>query len=1042
MTQRRILLIALLVPCFAGAAAQAEPARYLRHPALSPDLKSVAFSYRGDIWKVDVKGGRAERLTVHPARDYRPIWSPDGSRIAFASDREGQADIFVLPSGGGLAQRLTYNSGNDYPCDWSPDGRFLLAEAAVESRPDLFEIPVGGGAPRPVTGVPLEGEYFGRYSPDGKNITFCDGAGYATWWWEGNKSARAGQVWTLRRDSWPPKVERVSPQGSQFLWPGFSGDRIVCTGNSGKVANVVRLSPRGGEVQPSTSFSDFGVRWLRASNDGSQAVFERDLGLWIMDLGTDSVRPIVVEAPTDWVTPPAVLASIDGKIEEYVLSEDGRKIAFVAGGEVYLIPSTEPKKALRLTRTDARERFCIFSPDAKRVAYISDREGRQNLYVADTKTGVETALTHLANEDAAKPQWAPGGDWIAFYLGNDRIARVSADGGKIDTLLLGRYFDFPLEPTQEFRFSPDGRYLVYTAFGTDYNSDIWIFALDGSRNENVTRWSHANFEPRWSPDGRYLAFQHSHMEARELYMLKLEKGPAEFTEARLDSLYEPAPDKKKEEQKEDLPRVAIDFTNAPARWEKILPMAAGQAEAVQTPDGEYWLFTVDLPGGINIWKVPVRSDSDDKPEQLTQGKGEKSRIAVSPDSKTVYFLEGGSLAHIGIDGKDSEKLKFEADYDYRTAERHAQKLGEVWRMLGNYFYDRDLHGASWDRLRAHYAAALPHVALEEEFKELLREFIGNLNSSHLNVYGGDEATPAARESGYLGVEFDPQAQARGAYVIARVLGEGPLDLPEVAAEPGDTLLAVNGVRLATGNLDSLLLGTIGDRLILTFGRGGQERTAPVKPVSRSRASTLAYEDWVASRRRLVDSLSAGRLGYLHVRAMNQPALDRFERELISQTSEREGLVVDVRYNGGGWIAVHLLGMLERRPFVMRNFRGGDVVSESKMRAYAVEKPMTLLINHYSASNSEIFAEGWRRLGLGKIVGYPTSAAVIGTAEYALIDGTMCRRPSWGAWTVDMENLEGNGRQPDLLLFNTLTDWNAGKDPQLQRAVEELLVELR
>ena len=222
----------------------------------------------------------------------------------------------------------------------------------------------------------------------------------------------------------------------------------------------------------------------------------------------------------------------------------------------------------------------------------------------------------------------------------------------------------------------------------------------------------------------------------------------------------------------------------------------------------------------------------------------------------------------------------------------------------------------------------------------------------------------------------------------------------------------------------------------------ERRLRLVKPVSRSQANTLAYEDWVASRRRLVDSLSQGRLGYLHVRSMNQPGLDRFQRELVGQTSEREGLVVDVRYNGGGWIGVHLLGMLEREPFVMRNFRGGDVVSENKTRAYAVEKPMTLLINHYSASNSEIFAEGWRRLGLGPIVGYPTSAAVIGTAPYELIDGTICRRPSWGAWTLDLENLEGNGRRPDISVFNTLTDWNSGRDPQLERAVEQLLVELR
>jgi Tol biopolymer transport system component len=1040
MKTKSALWTAIVVVACAGARATAEPARYMRHPALSPDRASVAFSYRGDIWRVAAAGGRAERLTVHPARDYRPVWSPDGRQIAFASDRDGETDIYLMPASGGPARRLTYQSGGDFPCDWSPDGRFILAEQTTLGRPDLTEVPVDGGAPQPVTGVPMEGEYFGRYSPDGKRIVFCDGGGYSRWWWEGNKSSRAGQVWTLERGSWPPKVARVSPEGAQFLWPGFAGDRIVCTGNQGKAANVVRLPAKGGDPVPVTSFADFGVRWLRTSNDGAAAVFERDMGLWFFDLATDSVRAIEVEAPSDWIASPAVFESVDGKVEEFALSHDGRKIAFIAGGELYLMPASEPKRARRLTHTDARERSCIFSPEDKRIAYVSDRTGRQNLYVVDTKDGAETALTQLADADVAKPQWAPGGEEIAFYIDNNRLARVPAGSGKIDTLLLGRYFDFPLEPTQEFRFSPDGRYLAYTAFGADYNSDVWIYALDGSRNENATRWSHANSAPRWSPDGRYLAFVHSHMDRSELYALKLERGPAEFVEARLDSLYEPEPAKKPEREKDERPTVTIDFAEIATRWERILPMAAAQTEPVQTPDGKYWVFLVDLPGGVNVWKAPVRADADSKPEQLTRGEKAKRGIVVSPDSKTVYYLEGGRIGQVGLDGKDAATLKFAADYDYRTAARYEQKLGEVWRMLGNYFYDRDLHGSDWNGLYAYYARALPHIALEEEFRELAREFIGHLNASHLDVYGNREGS-SGPASGYLGAAFDPRALTRGAYVISQIHAGGPLDLPEVGVAAGDTIVAVNGVSLASAPLDSLLIGTVDRRTMLGVRRDG-ERTVAVKPVSRSAASDLDYEDWVATRRKLVDSLSGGRLGYLHVRAMNQPALDRFQRELTDQTTHYEGLIVDVRYNGGGWIAVHLLGTLERQPFVLRNFRGADAVSENKTRAYAVEKPMILLINHYSASNAEIFAEGWRRLGLGKIVGYPTSAAVIGTAEYGLIDGTFCRRPSWGAFTVDMENLEGNGRKPDIAVFNTLADWNAGRDMQLERAVTEMLTELR
>jgi len=1012
----------------------------MRHPALSPDGKWVAFSYHGDIWRVAAVGGRAERLTVHPGRDQRPIWSPDGSRLAFASDREGQEDIFVINAGGGPARRVTFATSTEYPCDWSPDGRFILIERSATWRPDLYEVPVSGGPARQVTAVPEEGEYFARYRDDGKEILFCDGRGYINWWLEGNKSSRAGQIWTLKRNSWPPEVKRVTPEGTQFLWPGYAAGDIVATSNQTRVPNVVRMKRDGSETRMLTNFADDGVKWLRTSRDGSRAVFEQGMKLWQIDLATDSVREIVVEAPSDWIESPRIPGTIDGKIEEFTLAPDGRRIAFAAAGELYLIPSEKPEKARRLTATDARERFPVFSPDGKQLVYCSDRNGRQNLYTIDTRSGVETALTAFDDLDVSRPQYAPDGSAIVFYLSNDRIARIAPEGGKVDTLLIGRYFDFPLETTQEFRFSPDSRYLAYTAFGRDYNTDIWIHALDGSANINVTRWSQYNFDPHWSPDGKYLSFVHSVRGSRDLYAVRLEKTPPEFAEARLDSLYEAAP---AETESPGQPVVRIDFDDIERRWQGVMPMAASQEGLIQTPDGKYWLFVADLPGGRQIWKAPVDSRSGEKPAQLTSGGGAKSQLAVSPDSKTVYYLDGGRIGSVGIDGTGATTLSFAADYDYHTAARNAQKLTEVWRILGNYFYDPELHGAAWDNLRRKYAEALPHIALTSELEDLLKEFIGGLNASHLDIYGGTPSLPAARQSGYLGVEFDPDALRQGVYRIAAVYAEGPVDLPGGEATPGDTIIRVGDVALnTTADIDSLMAGKIGDRVFVTLQGTGGERTIAVKPVSKTDNATLRYENWVAGRRRMVDSLSSGRLGYLHIRAMNQPALDRFKREIVAATADHEGLVVDVRYNGGGWIAVHLLGMLERQPYVLRNFRGGGTVSENKSRSYAVEKPMILLINHYSASNSEIFAEGWRKLGLGMIVGYPTAGAVIGTSEYPLIDGSHCRRPSWGAYTVDMENLEGNGRRPDIELFNTQTDWGSGRDPQLERAVEELITELR
>jgi len=303
---------------------------------------------------------------------------------------------------------------------------------------------------------------------------------------------------------------------------------------------------------------------------------------------------------------------------------------------------------------------------------------------------------------------------------------------------------------------------------------------------------------------------------------------------------------------------------------------------------------------------------------------------------------------------------------------------------------------------------------------------------------------ATRQSGYLGVEFDPVALRDRRYELLRVLPGGPLELSGSSVTPGARLLSVNGTALGPStSLDSLLAGTMGERVRLVFQSNTSDKlTVDVKPVAMSAEADLAYEEWVASRRALVDSASGGRLGYLHIRSMNQPGLDRFKRELTDQTAGYEGLIVDVRFNGGGWISSELLAMLERQPFVMRNFRGSAPLSENKMRSFAVEKPGIMLMNQYSFSNAEIFAEGWRRLNLGKIVGYPTGAAVIGTSDYALLDGSFCRRPSIGAFTLDGQSLEGQPRQPDIRVFNTQTDWLSGRDPQLETAVKELLAELR
>jgi len=1041
---RVILIFLILTILVAGIGA--EEISYARYPALSPDGQTIAFTYRGDIWTVPSTGGTAVRLTVHEAEDITPYFSPDGKWIAFSSDRYNNMDVFVIPVSGGPARQITYNSEFDYISGWFAGGDSLIFSSGRSGYQDIYKISAEGGQPIKLTGYFYESEYFGRITPDGKYMLYNNGSGMSRWWRRDLKTSRNADIFIQDRTVDTFTSRRLTDYPNHDTWPIYNQEQneVYFVSCRDDWAQIYKIPFDGGETVALTSFIGDGVQWLNANPQGTKLVFEQGFKIWTLDPQGDQLQQVSIEINTDERENMLVKKTFSNKVEYFSLSPDDKKVAAVIHGEIFVLPAEEAEETRRMTDTPARESFPVWAPDSKTVYYSSDRNGNGDIFCVDAFNCEEKQITSDERNEI-KPLVSPDGKYLVFYRGLDEIVRYEIATGEETLWVEGVFFDLGVEPTAEYGWSPDSRWLAFTMAGPTYETNIYVVPLDGEP-QNISRLADYNFRPRFSADGKKLYFSSYFPEYAQTYEIDLTYQPAEFAEASYDSLFMEEPekdekdkDKDKETKKDDETEVSIDFHRIIDRRHPAFRLDANNDFPVLTPDGEKYLFVSPLLGKPEIWSVNTKDDPDLK--QLTHSGKDIKYLQVTSDSKKVYFLESGKIKYTEISDGKGETLSLAATLDIDILKLNRQKFNETWQILNTYFYDSDFHGTNWNMVKTKYEPLIEEVRTETDFRNILKEMMGELRASHLYPYSLLPGPDDNARTGLLGLEFDQRTLDReGQYLVSRVVTASPADLAGI--KTGQYILAVDGIDLdRQTNISQILAGKVGARVILTVadkpGKKGSE--VAVKPIDNIRE--MEYNDLVEERRRLVDSLSNGRLAYVHIMAMSGPYLEKFKEEIVSRVETKEGVIIDVRNNGGGNIAVHLLGIMVKTPYFLRNFRDFPATSENKMRSKAIEKPMSLLINNYSASNSEIFAAGFRRLELGKIIGEPTSGAVIGTASYYLMDGMRIRRPSWGAFTFDMEDTDLAPRQPDILVENLPDDFINNRDPQLVRAVEEMLNEL-
>lgn len=1047
---KKAVLVIILLLIASTCPAQEDSRPYLRHPALSPDGSTICFSCKGDLWMVSVNGGEAERLTVHSADDFHPQFSPDGSMIVFASDRYKNPDLYVIPITGGEPRRLTHYTGTDIPTGWTPDGDTVIFYSYRDFYYDVYKVPLAGGTPVSITGGFWEAEYNGKITPDGSKLVFNNGAGRSRWWRTHLAGDENTDIWMIDRSADQMDIQRLTSRDGHELWPIYDTDNeiIYFVANRDSLPNIWKLDVQNGTESRVTSFTYDGVQWLNSDPQMKKMVFEQNFYIWYFDPAQGDPRKVNITLASDTKENPVKHLVYRGdEIQEYDISPDNKLAALIIRGEVFLIPTEEPELARKITNTPQREKHICFGADSRTLYYSSDRNGNYDIYKYDLTKRQESRITNdTANE--SKPLCSPDTSKLVFYRGLDQLVLYDLQQNAETDTVKGMFIDLAIEPHIEYDFSPDSRYLTFTMAGETYETNIYITDFK-SEPVNVSHLTDYCYRPRFSDDGKLVYFSRWGRDDHVgTFKIDLSYEPFEFAEDKLDSiLVETAKDEEEDKDKDDKkPKIEpteINFDDIHKRVKVLLNMESSQNYPVVTHDGEKAIFIASIMGKPEVWSVNLEGDIE--LTQLTHsGKG-KSDLKLSSDSKHAYFLEGGSLKKINLSDKKTESLKFTAEMDVVVDLENRQKFHETWWMFDQYYYDPEHHGVDWDAMRAKYSPLIEELETEDEFRTVILEMMGDLKSSHIYIYPKQGGPSGEESSAYYGFYIDQnELDQTGRYKIRLVLNGSPAAKAEPPMRAGQYIKAVNGTRLSDDiNFYQLLVGERDRKTVFTLADSpdGTEFTTAVKGTSISPVNDLAYEYWVEQRRSMVDSLSDGRLAYIHIRRMNNEYLQRFKQEIVNQTAGKDGVVLDVRYNGGGNIAVHLLGILIKEPYIYRNFVGYPVISENKMRSKALEKPSILLMNNGSGSNSEIFAEGYRKLGLGKIVGTRTAGGVIGTASYNLIDDTRIRRPSWGCYSTDGENLELIPRYPDITVENLLKDILAGDDPQLKRAVDELMKEL-
>lgn len=1056
-----------------GGVSSAQDVTLARTPALSPNENEIAFSYQGDIWTYDLNKLQANRITIHEAYESNPIFSPDGNHIAFNGNRFGNNDLFTISREGGLPKRLSFHSTSDNLTDWTKAGGLLFETTRtyrqIEWDKEIYQVSSNGGTPVRVLDVVGK---MATKSPDGKYIAFVKGACRIER--EAYNGPADMEVW-LYKVATKEYIKVTNNEVNDYLPKWKSNNELFFLSSVKGRYNIQSVLIEGSKVNTPkgvTNFVDEGVRYYDVQ--GNSIVMERGGKLYLQKTN-EALQTIDLEIKSDYRFDPMEKKSYSNNLSSYSISPNAKNVAMVIRGEVFVKPlDKEKSRANNLSNHAYRDYDLTWLNDSS-LLFISDRDGQFDIYMAtssdpkksDLSASLKHKLTRITNtpENEGDLLISPDGKKLLFKRSTATtellIANISNKGKISGEKILLNGWDAP----SGIKWSPDSRYIAYSQSDLTFNDEVYIMDVSNGKASNISMHPKGDFGPFWSEDGSKLAFLSERNNGdNDVWFVWLQKEEWQKTkEDREDGFYFEEDDDKKEnkDSKKDkkgkkkkakkVEPIKIDFEEIHNRLDQVTSLPGGEGQVVISKDGETFYFTAssNVSRGSDLYSI--KFDGTDI-KQLSKGGKNPRGLVLDPKSDDLFTVRNGVLNKVGTKKGAFTSYPHSAKMVIDHAQERAEVFEEGWMAIKNGFYDPNFHGQDWDALHAKYKPQAMAASTDQDFRYIFNLMLGQLNASHMGMYGSSPEKTARDRTGRLGIEVTPTKKG---LMVSHVVMNSPADRSQSKINEGDIILEVDGQELSENtNFYELFQDESNNEVLMKLKNSkGKSREIAIRP-SRSLGGLL-YEEWVRERKRLVEEYSGGRLGYIHIQGMNFPSFERFERELTASGLGKEGIVIDVRFNGGGWTTDYLMAVLNVKQHAYTVPRGaaknlekenGDFKEfypySERLPLASWTKPSIAMCNESSYSNAEIFSHAYKSLGLGSLVGMPTFGAVISTGGKGLLDGSFIRMPFRG-WYVKSSgmNMENGPAVPDVVLENAPDDRAKGKDTQLKKAVEVLLQQI-
>lgn len=1076
---KRIFLLSILCSIMLVSTAQEKP-RWMRNSSISPDGAMIAFTYMGDIFIVNSAGGEARQLTSNSAYDTAPVWSPDSKKIAFASTRNGSMDVYIVSKEGGIPARLTTNSASEKPVAFLNEKEILFSAALLPdteygefpNTAQIYKVSIEGGRP-----TLFSSEYMESPDIDKKGrIIYHDKKGYEDQWRKHHRSSITRDIWmtTVEGKRKYTKLSSFDGEDRNPVWAADGNSYYYLSEESGTFNIYHTQTDNPKAKRPITKHSKHPVRFLTISDNGTLC-YTYDGDIYTIVDGKNPQK-IAITITADIAPTTRRVQNLTRGATSIAPAKNGKEIAFVARGEVF-VTTTDHSTTRRITDTPEQERNVDISPDGRSIVYSAERNGVWGIYITNIVRKEDKYFTYatelkeeplvVGKKTAFQPTFSPDGNEVAFLEDRTTLRVINLKSKKIRTVLDGKYNYSYTDGDVSYTWSPDSKWFLidYIGIGGWNNSDIALVKADGTEKHNLTESGYSDHNARWALDGKAMiwssdragyrshgswgahsdeyimffdaeAYDKFRMNKEELALYEEAMNDTKEKEKDSDKKQEKDKEKKdnkekKEDKKEDVKPLQFDLKNHQNRIVRLTTHSSSLGDAVLSKKGDKLYYLTRFEGGMDLWERNFLEGSD---KIIAKGFG-YGKLIPNTDVSVIYFASSGSIKSFDTKSNKVKEVSFNAEFIHKPVAEREYIFDHIWRQVKDKFYDVNLHGVDWEYYGKEYRKFLPHINNNVDFAELLSELLGELNASHTGARSG---LGTSYQTAVLGAFYDETHSGDG-IKIKEIIQGSPLATAKSKITVGCIIEKINGQEIKKGeDYYPMLENKAGKRILLAvYNPNTKERFEEwVKPITQSAENQLLYKRWVERKRALVDSLSNGKIGYIHIKGMNSESFRETYSLLLGRYRNHEAVVIDTRHNGGGWLHEDLAILLSGKEY-QRFVPRGRYIGSDPFNQWC--KPSAVLMCEDNYSNAHGFPCVYKALGIGKLIGAPVPGTMTAVWWENQIDPSIVFGVPQTT-VVDMNGnvLENQQLMPDIEVYNTPEERLTGKDAQIEAAVNHLL----